>query len=140
MDRATIARIEGGSRTVSIDDAFVIAAALDVSPIHLLTPTTGEQDMHPAPTTTRSPAQARRWVLATRPLPGQDEVTFRHEEDLHQVTETEWALGPLSEEDRQVVEAAARSAHDFMLNELDRAMRTRQQRDAHAHDTENTEG
>jgi transcriptional regulator with XRE-family HTH domain len=186
MDQTTIARIEGGSRTVSVDDAFVIAAALDVSPIHLLTPATGEQDMQPAPTTTRSPAQSRRWVLAARPLPGQDEVEFQHEEALHDrlSARVRHALDDLEEEHHQIVQELAeldkqglaehapttwrlplapRAA--VMVNDLIRALEergetslkaklekvadelleqgsgtTRQERDAHAHDTENTEG
>ena len=49
FDRALIARIEAGKRNVSLDEAFVLAAALGVRPANLFFPLDDAEDVQNAP-------------------------------------------------------------------------------------------
>lgn len=98
MDRSTIAKIENGSRQISLDEALRLAAALEVSPVHLFT-----DPPHEGPATTKSgtatsrprvrlaanlavsPREARMWVRGQQPLHGADRKTFYTE-----VSDEEW--------------------------------------------------
>ena len=98
MDRSTIAKIENGSRQVSLDEALRLAAALEVSPVHLFTdppneaPTSTKDRSAPARPQVRlaakltvSPREARMWVRGEQPLRGADRKTFYTE-----VSDEEW--------------------------------------------------
>lgn len=73
MDRAAIARIEAGERQVSIDDFVSLAAALGVSPVHLIVPLEGDVSVEIAPEVEVSPRQARQWIRGQAPLRATDD-------------------------------------------------------------------
>src|SRR4051794_7495768 len=49
LDRAAIAKIESGTRNVSLDEALLLAAALDVAPVHLFFPLNDDAEVEIAP-------------------------------------------------------------------------------------------
>jgi transcriptional regulator with XRE-family HTH domain len=74
-DQTTVAKIESGSRRVTIEDALLIAAALDVAPLHLLIPR--EDDA--ALTIGRLSGSAdsmRRWAVGDEPLSDSDGAVY----------------------------------------------------------------
>lgn len=87
LDRAAISKIETGARGVSLDEAVLLAVALDVAPVHLLTPRRDDQQVAVTPTTEVPAIAARRWVRGLDPLPGHDDKGYRTE-----VPQSEWAL------------------------------------------------
>jgi transcriptional regulator with XRE-family HTH domain len=62
IDRATIARIETGTRGVSLDDALLLAAALNVAPVHLFTPMDDDAPVAVAPKAEAPAHRVRDWV------------------------------------------------------------------------------
>jgi transcriptional regulator with XRE-family HTH domain len=64
----TIARIESGKRTVPIDELFALAAALETSPVYLLTPLDESELVAVTPRVT-IPANAARAWLRGAPVP-----------------------------------------------------------------------
>jgi transcriptional regulator with XRE-family HTH domain len=76
MDRAAIAKTETGRRGVSLDDALLFAAALNVSPSNLFVPRTGNDLLAVAPRREVPPSAARHWVRGEWPLAGDDERAF----------------------------------------------------------------
>lgn len=68
-DRATLARTEMGGRGVSLDDALMLAAALDVSPLSLILPDEEEACIALAPAMAASSDDVHRWVCGLFPLP-----------------------------------------------------------------------
>jgi transcriptional regulator with XRE-family HTH domain len=94
LDRNVLANLENQRRqTVSIEDWLALALALDVSPLHLLVPTTGEDRLLVGHVEV-DPDTARAWVRGETPMPGQDERVFRTE-----VPEDEWQRFAGTEED-----------------------------------------
>jgi transcriptional regulator with XRE-family HTH domain len=98
IDRSTIAKIENGSRQVSLDEALRFAAALEVSPVHLFTdpphegPASRKYETAPARPRVRlaaklavSPREARMWIRGQQPLRDADRKTFYTE-----VSDEEW--------------------------------------------------
>lgn len=98
VDRSTIAKIENGSRQVSLDEALRLAAALEVSPVHLFADSPNEgpagtkYGSAPARPQVRlaaklavSPREARMWIRGQQPLRGADRKTFYTE-----VSDEEW--------------------------------------------------
>jgi transcriptional regulator with XRE-family HTH domain len=88
IPRVTIAKIEKGQRLVKLDEAFAIAYALDVSPLHLLVPIEneprvllagGEQPFEPQ--------WARDWIRGYEPAIGQDPRMFWMERPRHEIEE-----------------------------------------------------
>ena len=86
MDRATIAKIEAGAasgrtkgRKVSIEELLILAAALGVSPIHLLVPLDDESPVAVTPEVTRSARSVRAWIRGQIPLREADARTFYSE-------------------------------------------------------------
>ncbi len=78
LDRAAISKIESLSRNVSLDEALLLAAALDVAPVHLFFPLNDEAEVEVAPglKPVRT-AVARAWFRGQAPLPGRNEQTYR---------------------------------------------------------------
>lgn len=97
MHRAVLSKIETGNRTVTLDDVVLLAAVLDVSPLHLFVPLDDDAEVEVTPTLTVSADQARRWIRGQEPLPGMDERTFRTEVPLG---EWEEAQKPSADEQR----------------------------------------
>jgi transcriptional regulator with XRE-family HTH domain len=76
LDRAAIAKIEADGRgdlkprRLQFDEALLLAAALGVSPLHLIVPRDDKTPVALAPHLTASARDARAWVRGARPLPG----------------------------------------------------------------------
>lgn len=68
MNRATVAKIETGARNVSVDDVFLLACALDVSPLRLLLPHDRGAMVAVAPEREEPAAIVRLWMQGTLPL------------------------------------------------------------------------
>lgn len=78
LDRAAISKIESKTRNVSLDEALLLAAALDVAPVHLFVALDTNVLMEIAPKVDPVPAgDAREWVRGRRPLPTTNEKTYR---------------------------------------------------------------
>lgn len=76
MDRTKLAKIEQGQRKVSLDEAFALAFALDVSPIYLFTPLTPDDFVYVCGGYAVDSIAAREWVRGQHPLPEQDDRVF----------------------------------------------------------------
>jgi transcriptional regulator with XRE-family HTH domain len=74
--QATVARIETGGRRVSVDDALALAAALGVSPLHLLAASYTHDPVPVTPNIEAGPGQMRRWLTGQAQLPTLDEDAF----------------------------------------------------------------
>jgi transcriptional regulator with XRE-family HTH domain len=72
VDRVTIARIETGSRQISVDELFQFALALNVAPVHLFVDPNGDEPIQLTPALECSPAEARAWVRGEREMLMQD--------------------------------------------------------------------
>jgi transcriptional regulator with XRE-family HTH domain len=70
--QSTVARIESGARSVTVDELFRIAWALDVAPLELLAASFQPCDVPIIGTLRLSPTEARDWVRGARPLLGGD--------------------------------------------------------------------
>lgn len=77
MNQAAVARIESGTRKVSLDEAIAIAAVLDIAPVHMFLPIAGDQrgksgrhgpPVHLAPAMPVDQVKARRWSRGQLPL------------------------------------------------------------------------
>ncbi len=79
-DRSAIARVELGQRTLSLDEAFLYALALDVAPVHLFAPPGNEGDVIDkderlnlgatgrGPRVECSAVEMRRWIRGEAPM------------------------------------------------------------------------
>ena len=76
LHQTAVAKVETGERRVSLDDAFLFAAALEVSPAWLVTPPSGTDPIAVAPKVECSPAVVRAWLSGRAPLPGQSPRNF----------------------------------------------------------------
>ena len=85
LGRAAISKIEAGQRSVSVDEAFALAWALDASPLALLLPPgweeTGKHEGEQVTIAGRSvPANlAADWIKGEAPIPEQAAVFFHSE-------------------------------------------------------------
>ena len=78
LDRAAISKIESKARNVSLDEALLLAAALDVAPVHLIFPLDDAEPVKIAPKLDPVSANdARWWLRGTTPLPTTNEKTYR---------------------------------------------------------------
>lgn len=70
LDRATVSRIEGGQRSVSLNEAFILAAALGVAPVNLFVPTMDTEyvPVHLTPDIEVPARSFRDWARGDRPL------------------------------------------------------------------------
>lgn len=111
LSRATIAKIESGLRGVSLDEALLLAYALNVAPVHLFV-LTDEQPMLIGRWTVGS-GRVREWVRGTHPaLGGIDRRVFDTE-----VPENEWS--PPSASWRPLTEDPdARARHAMALRQM----------------------
>jgi transcriptional regulator with XRE-family HTH domain len=80
----TIENIEGGRRrggshrrAVTVDELFVLAAALNVSPVHLLVPIDDFRESYKVTSgISESAGYVREWIRGRLPLPGADPREF----------------------------------------------------------------
>ncbi len=71
-DRTAIAKVEAGSRELSLVEAFQYAQALHVAPVHLFVPTDSDEPIQIGPNLQASPYEVRAWIRGGRPLGMQD--------------------------------------------------------------------
>jgi transcriptional regulator with XRE-family HTH domain len=62
VDRSMLARIEKGDRSVTVDELFLLAAALDTTPLLLMTPEDESELMQPTPWRAMTSSRARAWI------------------------------------------------------------------------------
>ena len=74
IDRTAIAKIEAGTRELSLSEAFQFAQALDVAPVHLFVPVDADPDEEIAlgENMTAGPEELRAWIRGDMPLFPQD--------------------------------------------------------------------
>ncbi|MFF5230320.1 helix-turn-helix domain-containing protein [Dactylosporangium sp. NPDC000521] len=80
VPRSVIANIETGRRdSIGVNELLILAAALDIPPILLITPIGVSDSMEILPDVTVSPWLARGWIMGTRPIEftGSSLVTWR---------------------------------------------------------------
>lgn len=68
--RATVAKIETGTRQVTVDELVCMALVLGVSPIALLIPEQPIEQMRLAPNTVTASAHAWNWMAGDQPMGG----------------------------------------------------------------------
>ena len=74
LDATAITRMERGTRGVALDDVIAIAAALGVSPLHLIVPLgNGDTALDVAPDLNVGVADVRAWIRGQRPLRDTDD-------------------------------------------------------------------
>ncbi len=73
LDRTAIAKIEGGYRKLSLDEAVAIAAVLNVALVHMCVPLTDTQKVRVADQTVDA-SRMRAWVRGERPLRDTDDL------------------------------------------------------------------
>jgi len=79
MSRVTVTKIEKGTEraeNASISDVLALAAALDVAPVHLLTPREDELTLAITPKLKVEAPTARSWIRGAGLLPGGDPAAF----------------------------------------------------------------
>lgn len=69
LTRGAVAKIESGSRGVTLDELFVLAAALNVSPTYLLTPEEDTTEVAVADGFNWAAGWVRQWLQGSTPLP-----------------------------------------------------------------------
>jgi transcriptional regulator with XRE-family HTH domain len=126
LDRAAISKIENGVRNVTLDEALMIAVALDVAPIHLFIPRDDGALVAVAPNLQPvAAATAREWLRGRQQLSGLNKKTYETE-----VPDSEWGaareLTHREEKARDAAETArrrlrvAKKVVDLIKEELDR--------------------
>jgi transcriptional regulator with XRE-family HTH domain len=76
IDRSAIARVESGDRELSLVEAFQVAWALHVAPVHLFVPTDSDEPIELGPKMEASPAEVRRWIRGQEPLYQDSRIYF----------------------------------------------------------------
>ena len=104
LDASAITRIEKGTRGVTLDDALAIAAALGVSPLHMLV-SLDDNGTQLAPTLTVPTADARAWLRGQLPLDQADEQLFYAQTPESEAGWFPTMPGPWRFEDQEVFKA-----------------------------------
>ncbi len=63
-DRTAVAKVENGTRELSLVEAFQYAQALHVAPVHLFVPTDSDEPIQIGPDLLASPYEVRAWIRA----------------------------------------------------------------------------
>src|SRR5947209_11379683 len=72
INRATIAKIEVGKRTITLDEVLIFAVVFDVSPLHLIVPDHPKDKLEVTKKIRVTASKARRWFRGWEALPMQD--------------------------------------------------------------------
>lgn len=123
IDRSLITKIENSVRGVSLDEGIILAAALNIAPVHLIAPMGDDnQEVWITPTLAVPAAAFRAFVRGEAPIPGEDDKPYRTE-----VPDSEWDSRSqrLLNAEREATSARRRLrvAHakvDLMLEEIAR--------------------
>lgn len=121
MDPATLNHIETGQRGIGLDEALELAAALECSPLYLIFPTSREAQVQIAPKVLVYGAEARRWMRAKDPLPGQDRDLFmRVMSEEEAAVKVQWlaAYGEYTNAHGKLMAAERNQANDKTLGKL----------------------
>ena len=87
---STLSKLESGSyRNVSLDDAFALAAALGLSPVHLLTPLDDQEPVAVTPRLTLDAWLVRAWVRGDAAIPPWLPALVDARPDLSQIPDTD---------------------------------------------------
>jgi 8-oxo-dGTP diphosphatase len=118
IDASAITRLERGTRGVTLDDVVAIAAALGVSPLHLLVPLDNSAQLDVAPALSAVAPDVRAWIRGQRPLRETDDDSVFYA----QTPDRDWdviALGAGGRfESREDFEAARARWERAMLRQL----------------------
>lgn len=85
LHQTAIAKIENGERKVTVEEALLLAAVLNVAPANLFLPLADNIDMALG-TMTLSSGEMRQWIRGRAPLPGYDSRPYFTE-----IPDSEWA-------------------------------------------------
>jgi transcriptional regulator with XRE-family HTH domain len=118
--RETLTKLEGGRyRGVSLDDAFAIAAALGVAPVHLLVPLDDEAALEVVAGVPVPAPLARAWIRGTLPLTISPKVDLLQMPDSELVVLVEEMLGgPETPFERALSRDARRKQARFVVEML----------------------
>jgi transcriptional regulator with XRE-family HTH domain len=105
MDRATLTRMESGDRRVTLEEAVLLAVALDVPLPLLLLPIDDETDVALTPTVRVYPWLAWEWMRGREPLPTS---TLR---DWHPVVQPLWLYDGVREAQKTAQKADHKLRH-----------------------------
>lgn len=121
VDRATIAKIERGSRrNVALDDALALAAALNVSPVHLFAASLTGDKVAVTPELVLNSREVRQWLRGQLSLDETDDRFYFSE-----VSDDEWiaqqrhGIQYLLRLTQDLVAAAADDDRDRMIEAID---------------------
>lgn len=98
-DRAAVAKVELGKRGLSVDELFRYALALNVAPVHLVSPPDSDEPISLGPSLEVSPSEMRRWVRGQEPLIWQDKRTYFSEVPAEEFEVLRQAGAPQREEE-----------------------------------------
>jgi len=76
LDSSMIARIERGETRAALEHVWLLAAALGVAPVHLITPKDDSTTLYVAPKFKVPAVDARAWVRGERLPPGADRLAY----------------------------------------------------------------
>lgn len=99
IDPASIARLEKGERDVSLNEAFMLAAVLDVAPLHMMVPTADQDPVDVAPWLSAPAEHVRAWARGARATKWTDEAFYISEMPPAEVRSLVDRAGSLLEED-----------------------------------------
>jgi transcriptional regulator with XRE-family HTH domain len=68
LDATAVTRLERGTRGVALDEVVAIAAALGVSPLHLIVPLHNDELLNVDPQLSTDAVTARAWIRGQQPL------------------------------------------------------------------------
>lgn len=77
IERSMLARIESGDRQVSVDELFKLAAALETTPVLLMTPADEGELMQPLPWRAVTSSRVRAWISDEVPMWEQDRPAYQ---------------------------------------------------------------
>ena len=104
IDHSALARIESGARNVSLDEAFAIALALNVSPLSMFAPREPAPRVRIAPSVDMAPGDLRRWVRGLAPARPGDKWRRPYFEE---VSDEEWEAHEAFPELRRIADQVA---------------------------------
>jgi transcriptional regulator with XRE-family HTH domain len=76
LNRTAISKVENGTRRVTVEELLLLAAALNVTPVHLLVPYQPDTPVALTPALTLPAGQLRRWIYGAGPLPGASDQQY----------------------------------------------------------------
>lgn len=97
LESTVINRLERGSRGVSLDEAFALAAVLNASPLYLLSPPDMRTDVELAPDLSVSAGVVQEWIKGRRSLRTAQSDTPLTSSPVSEVSDTSAAVTDLTD-------------------------------------------